>query len=240
MKKLFLLLSILVMSTIAFSQEVTNLKLDVVKDGLKIGRTFPKNIVANELKTLDGIDTTKTIREQFDETVQIADSVRGYDAADIDSLMFLYPKHVITDAVRKTHTGASIETQISSVAIPVGNIGVNGEIRIKAIFDATTGDTYNKTYTIKINGSVVWSQNVVNSTMLNMNLIVANRNSNTSKVVFGAVADGTSIQPNIPQNFDPRAVSIDTSSAITVTTHITLSNSLATGYQDLISIDTVK
>lgn len=61
MKRIFLLLIIISISMMSFGQ----LKLDVIKDGLKVGRTITRTIVANELKTLVGIDTTKTIQEVF-------------------------------------------------------------------------------------------------------------------------------------------------------------------------------
>lgn len=51
-----------------------SLNLERIYDGLKVGRQYTKNILANELKTLSGIDTTKTISVQFSEKLTASDT----------------------------------------------------------------------------------------------------------------------------------------------------------------------
>lgn len=96
MKRLFLLLTFISISMFVFSQ---NLKPVEAIDGLRVGRTYKKLIPANNLKTLVGIDTTKTIAEQFgakpdssqvlyfDDAVNPITTGEIYSAAAVDTLL---------------------------------------------------------------------------------------------------------------------------------------------------------
>lgn len=73
MKQLFLLLAL-------FSISVVGLAQTPIKDGIKVGRIFPKIVNSDELKTLVGVDTTKTIKEQLDAKI---DTVNAIDASTL-------------------------------------------------------------------------------------------------------------------------------------------------------------
>jgi len=197
----------------------------------------PKNI-AQKVSVLKSILGWMTQAEADARYPQISegDPTPIYTADEVDAG---FVKHIITDAVRKTHTGTTAETQISSVTVPVVNVGLNGEIRIKLMFDGTSSAAA-KTYILKLNGTVVYSQALYTTSAINMDIVIANQNSNTNKRCFGITYDGLGLSPNASINSDTRTLMIDTSSAIVLTTHITLGDGANSGYQDFISVDTVK
>lgn len=74
MKKLFMFIVFALMVFIGQAQTVKGV---VLKDGINAGGT---NISNAEIKTLDGINTAKTVKEQFDETVKTS-SIVDYKTA---------------------------------------------------------------------------------------------------------------------------------------------------------------
>jgi hypothetical protein len=70
MKRLFLLLIIFSIGIVTYGQP---LKLDIIKDGLKVGRTNAKIISSDELKSIDSIRTDQPIQRQLDHKVSTSE-----------------------------------------------------------------------------------------------------------------------------------------------------------------------
>lgn len=126
-----------------------------IKDGIKVGRTFPKTIVANELKTLVGIDTTQTIKEQLDAKPNISDGVNPftyvYSKAQVDSIIPFTTPVQSNSAI--LHNGTGSATTIFTGSIPANSITATGQFDILAVFSFS--GTASKVIQVKFGASAV-------------------------------------------------------------------------------------
>ena len=86
MKRIFLILGLVLSVILVNAQKPTKIS----KDGIMTGDAYPKTINVHELKTLVGIDTTKTIKEQFDSKPDTANVITPADLAAQSANLYNY------------------------------------------------------------------------------------------------------------------------------------------------------
>ena len=100
MKKSYLSVTIVALAILFLS---VTYNFDRIVDGIRVG-TPKKIIYANEIKTLSGIDTTKTIAEQFAEKTDNADFIEGntllYTKSQVNALVSRAKKSELLKALQ--------------------------------------------------------------------------------------------------------------------------------------------
>lgn len=137
-------------------------------------------------------------------------------------------------AVAASVTGTTSETALATITIPAGVMGLNGQLRVTALW-AGTSSANQKTYRIRFGGVLYYAGAVTNGSQVQNFVMVRNRNAANAQVGFSniATAIGTTANANTTS-------SIDTSAATTVSISAQLVSAAETGTLDSYTVELLR
>lgn len=135
-----------------------------------------------------------------------------------------YGRQVFVSNVQLSHTGNANETTVYTATIPGGTMGLNGTLHLPFLGSMNSNGN-SKTMRIRINGTIVASFAVTNSSAGRMYFMMSNRNSLTSQIIgSSATAGGPNVGFGDLSGAGVGTPNFNTANDMTVTVTVQLAN----------------
>lgn len=145
------------------------------------------------------------------DKLEVAGSIKATNARRTAANLGVW--HVLAQsAVAVPVTGTTAETVMATIPIPAGAMGPNGAIRVTTVYSVGANNANNKFADVRFGGTggtLYWAANLANSLSQRNQLVIQNRNSQSSQV--GGVAFGAL---GTPQATGVTTSAVDTSAAV--------------------------